>query len=315
MSLIARRLAKPISQPGRVIFLERFFLSPLFRQEVVYQPLVQQALAGYHAPVWHLVIDRSPLVPHVSDMLMVSLAYHKRAIPLAWQVLDFGCTSAETQIGLLRQVEGLIPLAQPVVLHGDTEFGSVPMMQFSCQHPNWDFIFGQTKHTYYQLGDWQWRYLGDLPVTRRQPHYLADIFWTKGHAYGPINLFAFYKPRQNGPTSPRYDIRYCTTSLPIAHTLRQVGRRRWGTEPMFRDFKSSGLQVDRSALQQADSRDNLLLVLSISYLWATTIGRWLCKSGRRREIDAKKSVITVCFVSVGIGCSINMNWVSRFLLV
>lgn len=236
---------------------------------------------------------------------MVSLAYHKRAIPLAWQVLDFGCTSAETQIGLLRQVEPLIPTVQPVVLHGDTEFGSVPMMQFVCQHPAWDFILGQTKHTYYHLGDWQWRYLGDLHVTRRQPQYLADIFWTKGHIYGPLNLFAFYKPRQNGATGPRYDIRYCTTSLPIAHTLRQVGRRRWGTEPMFRDFKSSGWHIDQCALKQADSRDNLLLVLSINYLWASSTGRWLCKCGRRREIDGKKSDITVYFVLVGIGCSIS----------
>ncbi|MCI0396085.1 MAG: hypothetical protein L0332_33625 [Chloroflexi bacterium] len=307
LSLVARRIARPISQPSRVIFLERFLLSPLFSQEVVYRPLVQHTLAGYHAPVWHLIIDRSPLVPHVLDLLMVSLASHRRAIPLAWQVVTFGCTSAESQIALLRQVEGLIPTSQPVVVHGDTEFGSVPLMQFVCQHPAWDFILGQTKHTYYQLGDWQWRYLGDLQVTHRQPRYLADIFWTKEHGYGPLNLFAFYKPRQNGPTSPRYDLCYCTTSLPIAHTLRQVGHRRWSTEPLFRDFKSAGWHIDQSALQQADCRENLLLVLSLNYLWATATGRWLCKSGRRGEIDGKKSDITVCFVSVGIGSFISMS--------
>lgn len=312
LSLIARRIAQPTSQPARIAFLERFLMSPLFVQEAVYQPLVQYALRKYQAPIWHLSIDRSPLVPHVCDLLMVSLSYHKRAIPLAWQVLEFGCTGASRQIGLLERVESLIPPNQPVILHGDTEFGSVPMMQFVCQHPHWDFIFGQTKHTYYQIGDWVWRYLGDLFVTRRQPQYLSNIFWTKRHNYGPINLFAFYKPRQNGTTSPRYDIRYCTTSLPITHTLRRLGHRRWGTEPMFRDFKSSGWHIDKSLLQYADSRENLLLVLSINYLWATATGRWLCKRGRRREIDGKKRDITACFALVGIGFFINMRWESLF---
>lgn len=309
LPLVARRIAKPISQPGRIVFLERFLMSPLFEQSVVYQPLVRQALQGYHAPIWHLTIDRSPLVPHVQDLLMVSLSYHKRAIPLAWQVLPFGCTSAEMQIGFLKQIESLIPAKQRVILHGDSEFGAVPMMQFVTQHPTWDFIFGQTKHTYYQLGDWQWRYVGDLPVSPRQPQYLSNIFWTKSHAYGPLNLFAFYKPRQSGPTNPRYDIRYCLTSLPITHTLRRLGHRRWGIEPMFRDFKSSGWHIDQSLLQHPDSRDNLLLLLCINYLWATSVGRWLCKSGRRREIDSKKSVITVYFVLGGTGCSTSMKWV------
>lgn len=308
LSLIARRMAKPISQPGRVAFLQRFFHSPLFTQTAVYQPFVRQALQGYQAPIWHLVIDRSPLVPHVWDLLMVSLSFRKRAIPLAWQVLRFGSTSAETQIGLLRQVKALIPPTQTTIVHGDAEFGAVPMMQFISAHPYWDFILGQSRHTYYQLGDWQWYYLGDLKVTHRQPQFLANIFWTKSHIYGPLNLFAFSQPRQNSKSGPRYEIRYCTTSLPIARTLRRVGRRRWGIEPMFRDFKSSGWQLDQSALTQAETRENLLVVLAINYLWATCLGRWLCKSGRRREIDGKKSDITVYFVLVGIGYFINMRW-------
>jgi hypothetical protein len=308
MSLIARRMAKPISQPGRVIFLQRFLQSPLFTQAAVYQPFVRQALQGYHAPVWHLVIDRSPLVPHVWDLLMVSLSFRKRAIPLAWQVLRFGSTSAQTQIGLLSQVESLIPVTQAAIVHGDGEFGAVPMMQFVLGHPHWDFVFGQSKHTYYHGGDWEWRYLGDLKVTRRHPQFLHHIFWTKEHVYGPLNLFAFYQPRQNNKTGPRYEIRYCTTSLPIAPTLRRVGHRRWGIEPMFRDFKSSGWHLDQSALKQADTHENLLLLLAINYLWATCMGRWLCKSGRRREIDGKKSDITVYFVLVGIGYFISMRW-------
>lgn len=293
--LIARRVAKPISQAGRIAFVERVLSSLQFSQTGVYQPLLKSALRTYHAPIWHLVIDRSQLVPKRLDLLMVSLSYHKRAVPLAWQIVPNGCTNATTQITLLRQIEGIVPLGQRTILHGDTEFGAVAMMQYVRDHTTWDFIFGQPKNRQYQLGDWQWHPLQDLVVTPSDAQYLANIFWTKEHMYGPINLFAFYKPRRNSPNSPLVNVRYCTTSLPVAHTLRRLGSRRWSIEPSFKDFKSSGWQMVQSDLQHTLRRDNLLLVLCINYLWATATGRWLCKVGRRHEIDSKKTVTTVYF--------------------
>ena len=298
---VAKWIQKPTQQTSRVVFFRRFLSSPLFSQEAVYQPLLRQALAGYQAACWHIVIDRSPLQAKVSDLLMVSLNFRKRAIPLAWQVVKHGSTTTTTQIELLQRLESIIPASKWVIIHGDTEFSSVRLMQFIRQHPSWDFLLAQTNQGYYQFGDWQWHPLADLPVRRQQPIYLADIFWTKQHIYGPINLFAFYKPRRKNDYAKLYEYRYITTSLPIAPTLRRLGQRRWGIEPMFRDYKSAGWQLDRSALTDPERQVNLLLILSINYLWATATGRWLVKCGRRSEIDAKKSVITVIFVLVGIG--------------
>lgn len=175
------------------------------------------------------------------------------------------------------------------MVHGDTEFGSVPLMRFIDQHRRWDFILAQTRHTYFQDSDEQWHYLGDVPVSPRHPVYRSQVTWTKEHQYGPVNLFAFYAPHQSGATSPRYERRHCITSLPITHTLPRLGRRRWGTEPMFRDYKSAGWHIDYSGLRDPDDIETLLVVLSINYLWATAIGRWLCKSGLRAQVDAKKT--------------------------
>jgi len=289
LSKVARWIRKPSQQSSRVQFLKRFLVSPYFNQAAAYQPLVKEALRGYKAPVWHIIIDRTTLIPHQRDLLMVSLSFRKRAIPLGWQVLKFGCTAATTQIELFERIEGLIPANQAVVIHGDTEFGSVPVMRFVGQHPYWDFILAQTSHTYFQDLSGEWHYLGDMPIKPRHPIYQAQVNWTKEHRYGPVNLFAFHAPHQNGPTSTRYERRHCVTSLPIAHTLRRLGRRRWGTEPMFKDYKSSGWHIDQSGLQDPDQTENLLVVLSINYLWATCIGRWLCKSGLRGQVDAKKT--------------------------
>jgi hypothetical protein len=287
MSRVARWLRRPSQQKSRVQFLRRLLSAPYFNQQQLYQPLLRQALRGYQAETWHLIIDRTHLASHDWDLLMVSLNFRKRAIPLAWQGLKYGSTTAQTQISLLKRVVKLIPKRQAVVWHGDSEFGSVPVMKF-CQQQGWNFIFGQSRHTYYRSATFgQWHYLGDLRVTPRHPVYLSNVLWTKAHQFGPLNLFAFYAPRQHHPISPRRDIRYCVTSLPIAHTLRRVGHRRWGTEGLFRDYKSSGWQLDKSALQDPQRRNCLLLLLSINYLWLTCLGRWLCKVGHRHQIDPK----------------------------
>lgn len=301
LSKVARWVRKETQQNSREQFLKRFLMSPYFSQEAAYYPLVRQALSSYKAPHWHLILDRTNLDKHRLDLLMVSLAFRKRAIPLGWQVRHFGGTGSETQIRLLERISGLIPSGQKVIVHGDTEFGSVPMMQYVRSHAHWDFILAQKKHTYFQTNNGTWYYLADLPIKPRQPIYRTELTWTKRHHYKSVNLFAFYAPHQCGTTSPRYEVRYCVTSLPIAHTLRRLGRRRWGIECMFRDYKSSGWHIDQSGLQNPDNTETLLVLLSINYLWATVLGRWLCKSGRRSEVDAKKSVISAFFVLALIG--------------
>ena len=226
LSKVARWIRRPTQQSSRTQFLKRFLMSPYFNQQAAYCPLIKQALRGYKAPIWHIVIDRTTLVPHQLDLLMVSLSFRKRAVPLGWQLLKFGCTGSATQIELFERLEGLIPAKQAVVVHGDTEFGSVPVMRFIRRHSGWDFILAQTSHTYFQDSQREWHYLGHVPIKPRHPIYRAQISWTKEHHYGPVNLFAFYAPHQSGPTDRRYERRYCVTSLPITHTLRRLGRRR-----------------------------------------------------------------------------------------
>ena len=83
---------------------------------------------------------------------------------------------------------------------------------------------------------------------------------------------------------------------------------------MFRDFKSSGWEIDQSGLQNPDQTETLLVLLGINYLWATVLGRWLCKSGRRSEVDTKKSAISVIFGLALTGLFINTTSVVLFRL-
>lgn len=203
LSHIARWLPQSTQQTSRMRFLSRFFMSEQNRDDTIYQLLLQQALHSYRAPMWHLTIDRSNWIPNQQDLLMVSLSYHKRAIPLAWQIHDYGPTSAQEQIDLLERVYAFMPAKQPITLHGDAEFGSVSLMRFVTHQAGWDFIVGQRSLNQFHTGDWQWQTTKELIVTPAHPYFAANIFWTKTHNFGPLNFFAFYKPYQSGRYEPK----------------------------------------------------------------------------------------------------------------
>jgi len=283
---IARRLPSPVSQAGRVRFLQRLLSAPFVTQTHVYQPWLRRMVRGIQEGTWHLVIDRSTLEGYNAEWLLIGLAYRQHAIPLVWEVIDFGCTSAAEQIALWRRVLPLIPPDCHVIAHGDSEFGSVAVMRF-LREQGWDFILGQAANTRYRhYGQADWKLLANLAVPKRGTLYLPRVEWTQQHRYGPLNVFAFYAPHQNSPESLRRDYRYCATTLPTTYNLRRLGRRRWSIECCFKDFKSAGWNIELSHIRHLERRDTLLTLLSMVYLWATGIGRWLCKVGKRREVDA-----------------------------
>lgn len=287
LTSIARWLKQEATQASRVQWLRRTLQSPYLSQERVYQPLLKQALSNYKPNIWHLLIDRTNLKHKQTDLLMIALNFRNRAIPLIWQFIPYGSTGHETQIALIEAVRCILPSNIRVIFHGDSEFSAVRLMQY-LSYIGWDYILGQRSSKHYrQQRNHDWRALNTLAVSKTHSIYLEQIEFTQEYAYGPINLFAFYQVHYSQRTRKR-EVAYCATSLPITPALRRIGQRRWGIECCFKDFKSSGWQLHLSQLSHPERREGLLTVLSVTYLWATCLGRWLCKTGKRKEVDEKQ---------------------------
>lgn len=286
LSRIARWVKQGTQQDSRVQWLRRLLGTPFMTQEWVYYPWVKQALAHFKAPVLHVVMDRTHVGDGQTDLLCLALSFRQRGIPLAWDWMAHGSSEQTAQIALIERGRALLPAAIPVVFHGDGEFDSVPLLQYLRQL-HWDYIVRQpNKKCFRQRPETTWQSLKSLPVTRRRPIYIPNIELTRRYGYGPVNLFAFYQPLFH-KQERRRNITYCVTSLPITPTLRRLGQRRWGIECCFKDLKSSGWHWHSSDLTHPQRREGLLTLLNVSYLWATCLGRWLCKTGNRRQIDAQ----------------------------
>ena len=279
---MARWLGREAKQDYREQWLRRLLDAPYVSQELVYKPWFKKAVKGYRASEWHIVMDRTNLVSKKVDLVTLALAYRKRAIPIIWEQIKYGGEPAKRYIDLLKSVKNYIPSDVKVIFHGDAEFGAIPLMTY-VREQGWDFILGQRSHYKYRLPQSQdWQTLGDFSMTKRRGLYLSNVTLTKTHQYENVNLFGFVQKGKKGEEEQRF----YATSLPIAHTLRQVGKRRWGIECSFQDYKSSGWQVNSSRLKDAQARERLLVLLSICYLWITCLGRWICKTGQRSFVDA-----------------------------
>jgi len=286
LSWLARRLGHTTAQDSRVQWLRRVLSRPYLHQEFVYGAFVREVLRRSAFPKWHVLMDRTVLTAHQTDLVSISLSFRRRAVPLAWEFIDHGMSGYELQKQLIERCVALLPGQCEVVFHGDNEFGSVALMQY-LRHLGWDFIVGQSSNTSYRLYPHQaWHKVGELGATKSKAIYLQDIELTKSHQYGLLNLFGLYKPRF-GKKRRKQDILYYATSLPITPALRRLGRRRWGVECQFKDMKSAGWQVQEAHLSHPERREGLVNILNLCYLWATCLGRWLCKTSQRHLVDAK----------------------------
>jgi hypothetical protein len=95
-----------------------------------YAPVARAWLAVAAVGEIHLIIDGSK-VGFGHQLLMVGLAYRRRALPLAWTWVKGvkGHSSGATQLALLRYVASLMPAGARVSLVGDSEFSRLATLR------------------------------------------------------------------------------------------------------------------------------------------------------------------------------------------
>lgn len=259
--------------------LRRALTTPALNWQRYYRPLVQQFLAAWPGAELALVIDRTDLNDRLS-LLFGGIATHQRVVPLAWQLLPYGNTDAQTQLALLKRIQPLLPVPSQVriTLFGDAEFRAVELQRF-CQQQGWHWHVGVKSDTLYQTAEGEWRTLRSIPIKRGQRRYIQAITLTQEHAFGPVNLIIDWSASQEHP-------RYWVLDQKADRFAWRRGRKRFWIEPTNRDLKSAGFDLEQSALSDPLRLNHLLLAMAVTLLWLLHIGQWVIRSGRRSLLEA-----------------------------
>jgi hypothetical protein len=245
-----------------------------------YEPIARQWLTAqfHNLGEIHLIVDGTK-IGFKHQLLIVSLAYRKRAIPIAWTWVKHvkGHSSAWKQLGVLSYVQQLIPPRAAVVLVGDCEFGSIAVLR-QLEAWRWFFVLRQKSDTLIWLDEASgWQTFGSYLEESGKSLWLGQSYLTAKEIY-PVNLLIHWQPGEKEA--------WClATNLPDRQmALRFYARRAW-IEEMFADFKKHGFDLELTMLRHFQRLSRLTLAVALLYVWLISIGTRAVRDGLRNLVD------------------------------
>lgn len=283
-SVCLSRIAGKIPGPAKLLSttrrLSRLLDNPAIRVREWYEPIAREWLETQFRCMGEvrLIVDGTK-IGYGHQLLIVSLAYRKRAIPIAWTWVKHvrGHSSAWKQLTLLDYVRKLIPRGAAVFLVGDREFGAVAVLRQLDQW-RWFYVLRQKCDT----GVWfhennGWRTFGSYIDKPCQSIWLGRGYLTVKEIY-PVNLLVHWKVGEKEP--------WClATNLPdLSMALRYYRFRMW-IEEMFGDMKKHGFDLELTMLRHFDRLSRLTLAVALLYVWLVSIGTRTIRDGLRNLVD------------------------------
>jgi hypothetical protein len=259
--------------------LSRLLDNPALRVREWYEPIARDWLDYVARTTGEIrLIADGTKIGFGHQLLMISLAYRRRALPLVWTWIRCtkGHSSAYRQLALLAYVQRWIPLQVPVSLVGDSEFGAVEVLR-QLEAWQWGYVLRQKANHQIQIAGQGWQNFGAVVTQPGQSRWLGECRLTLKHAHA-TNLLAHWQVGEKEPW-------LLATNLPERRvTLRTYGRRMW-TEEMFGDLKSHGFDLESTHLQHVARLSRLTLAVVLLYTWLMGIGSKVIKNGLRPWID------------------------------
>lgn len=282
LSRIAGKVLGPAKNLSTVRRLSRFLDNPAIRVREWYEPSARQWLEAQVA--WmgeiRLVVDGTK-VGFGHQLLMVSIAYRHRAIPIAWSWVKHvrGHSSSQHQLALLKYVKGLLPKKSVVFLVGDSEFGST-LVQRQLAKWHWFYVLRQKARTcVWNKEQADWQKLGSFVQKAGQSVWLPNTYLTKKERYR-VSILIHWAHGEKEP--------WCLATNLVDRTsiLRYYKRRMW-IEEMFGDLKGHGFDLESTMLRQFTRLSRLTLAVAFLYIWLLSNGGKFIRIGLRHLVDRK----------------------------
>jgi hypothetical protein len=266
--------------PSATRRLSRLLDNTAIRVRDWYEPIAHSLLerAAQGGGEIRLIVDGSK-VGFTHRLLMVSLAYRSRAIPIAWSWVrsEKGHSSSYKQRALLGYVRRLAPDVARVLVVGDSEFGAVAVLK---QLEEWGFYYvmrQKSSHLVCSQPQQQWRPLGELVERRGEKVWLEGALLSRLHAY-QTNLLLYRKKGEREPW-------LLATNLPSSKEALLGYKKRMWIEGMFADFKGQGFELESTRLRRLGKLSRLTLAVAMLYVWLVVYGAEVVKRGQRRLVD------------------------------
>ncbi|EAZ88924.1 IS4 family transposase [Crocosphaera chwakensis] len=326
---LAFQFPSPIKEKSRIKKIQRFLSLKQLNIKNLWFPIILEWMENKYSyqECFYLVIDRSQW--REINLLMVSLVYNKRAIPLYFKLLPKkGNSNLASQKEVLEPVISLLKNYKLVVL-GDREFCNVDLAKWLSTSKTY-FSLRLKKHEYVELEDKIWFQLKELGLIPGSSLFYQGVKVTKTKGFGGVNLAA--KWSRNYRDKSQKEPWYILTNLDNLSAATEAYTYRMGIEEMFRDFKLGGYCLGARSLAPCDGAGShrniektqvtgdrliaLILLGTLAYSMATFQGNLILKKGVAnyvsRPSESKRRYRRNSSFSIGLKAHSWLNSLSFF---
>ena len=282
LSKIAGNVISNAKNESTVRRLSRFLANPAVDVRRWYKPIAKGWLQSQFERVGEirLMVDGTK-IGFGHQLLMVSLAFRHRAVPIAWTCIPYvrGHSTGQRQVKLLKYVRSLLPPKAPVFVVGDSEFGSIFVLrQLDVWH--WFYVLRQKGNTGLWLNEQTgWQELSSFVQKAGQSVWCPKAYLAQEEMY-PVSALIYWQVGEKEP--------WClATNLPDATLTVRYYRRRMWIEEMFGDFKKHGFDLEGTMLHHANRLSRLTLAVAFLYDWLLSVGSQTIRTGLRHLVDRK----------------------------
>ncbi|MBO1047688.1 MAG: IS4 family transposase [Dolichospermum sp. DEX182a] len=282
LEILAEALPIPILFESRRKKLKRFLKLEVLNIEKIWflclKEMLKQEERFTIKGLVYIAIDRTSW--GAINILMVSIVYDKRAIPIYWEILKKkGSSNLKEQQQVLEKVFELLSDYKIVVL-GDREFCSVSLGKW-LEEKGVYFCLRQKQSTNVKAKEGVYQEMRELGLSPGTKLFLNDVNITKDKGFGGFNLACKWKKTYRGfKTKEPW---YILTNFGDLETAIIAYQKRFDIEEMFRDLKSGGYNLEGSQLAP-QHLSKLIIVIAIAYTSATVQGKKIKDMGIQKYI-------------------------------
>jgi len=273
---IAKRFPYPIKLRSRIKKLQRFLSLENWKIETIWFPISNSWIINQweSKKVIYLVIDRTQW--QNINILMVSLVYNQRAIPVYFTLLDKkGSSNLCEQKQVLEPSINLL-IEYKIIVLGDREFCSVDLAKWLSVEKQVYLSLRLKKNEYVELETDIWFRLSELGLRPGFSVYYGGIKVTKTKGFSGINLAAKWK-RNYGNKSSKEPWFILTNLENMSETISAYSKR-MGIEKMFRDLKLGGYNLESTKVEN-ERLISLIILIILAYSYSTFIGEEIKRKG------------------------------------
>lgn len=264
LKAMAKKAPDRSKTESRIKRFTRYLQNEQVDAQTYFIPFIEALLVGLaRCGPLVLAIDGSE-VGRNCLVLVISLIYKSRALPLVWVVVEGskGHFPEESHVALLQSVKPLIPEGSDVIFLGDGEFDGIGL-QAEIAANDWQYVC-RTACNRLLCDDGDEFSLKEIHLKPGDCLAIPDVGFTRDN-YGPVQVIAWWRKENKEPI-------YLVTNMELAEEACAWYGKRFRIETFFSDQKSRGFHLHQSHISDPERMTRLLIAACLAYIWVIYLG-------------------------------------------